>query len=96
MEIYSFGGDIHENCNFLIGFVFVSAQHEDSTGFFGHVGEGLLDEFLNFGNKKLIRFACLVKWRSGYSVPIHSNLLFYPSILHEFADDADNSGICFL
>ena len=57
MEIYSFGGDIHENCNFLIGFVFVSAQHEDSTGFFGHVGEGLLDEFLNFGNKKLIRFA---------------------------------------
>ena len=22
-------------------------------------GEGLLDEFLNFGNKKLIRFACL-------------------------------------
>ena len=38
----------------------------------------------------------LVKWRSGYSVPIHSNLLFYPSILHEFADDADNSGICFL
>jgi len=33
----------------------------------------------------------LVKWRSGYSVPIHSNLLFYPSILHEFADDADNS-----
>ena len=33
MEIYSFGGDIHENCNFLIGFVFVSAQHEDSTGF---------------------------------------------------------------
>ena len=34
--------------------------------------------------------------RSGYSVPIHSNLLFYPSILHEFADDADNSGICFL
>lgn len=52
MEIYSFGGDIHENCNFLIGFVFVSAQHEDSTGFFGHVGEGLLDEFLNFGNKK--------------------------------------------
>lgn len=55
MEIYSFGGDIHENCNFLIGFVFVSAQHEDSTGFFGHVGEGLLDEFLNFGNKKLIR-----------------------------------------
>ena len=24
MEIYSFGGDIHENCNFLIGFVFVS------------------------------------------------------------------------
>ncbi len=27
MEIYSFGGDIHENCNFLIGFVFVSAQH---------------------------------------------------------------------
>lgn len=35
MEIYSFGGDIHENCNFLIGFVFVSAQHEDSTGFSG-------------------------------------------------------------
>ena len=51
MEIYSFGGDIHENCNFLIGFVFVSAQHEDSTGFFGHVGEGLLDEFLNFARR---------------------------------------------